>query len=43
MHYPIIALIMGHRAWAPEGREGRYRAGPKGRNQEVGAGGPLDF
>ena len=30
MHYPIIALIMGHTAWAPEGREGRYQAGPKG-------------
>ena len=23
-------------AWAPEGREGRYQAGPKGRNLEVG-------
>ena len=31
---------MGHTAWAPEGREGRYQAGPKGpkgRNLEVGA------
>ena len=28
---------MGHTAWAPEGREGRYQAGPKGRSQEVGA------
>ena len=26
---------MGHTAWAPEGREGRYQAGPKGRNLEV--------
>ena len=25
---------MGHTAWAPEGREGRYQAGPKGRNLE---------
>ena len=23
---------MGHTAWAPEGREGRYQAGPKGRS-----------
>ena len=28
---------MGHTAWAPEGREGRYQAGPKGRSLEVGA------
>ena len=26
---------VGHTAWAPEGREGRYQAGPKGRNHEV--------
>ena len=28
---------MGHTAWAPEGREGCYQAGPKGRNLEGGA------
>ena len=28
---------MGYTAWAPEGREGRYQAGPKGRSLEVGA------
>ena len=28
---------MGHTAWAPEEREGRYQAGPKGRSLEVGA------
>ena len=28
---------VGHTAWAPEGREGRYHAGPKGRNLEVEA------
>ena len=28
---------MGHTAWAPEGREGRSQAGPKGRKLEVGA------
>ena len=28
---------MGHTAWAPDGREGRYQAGPKGRSLEVGA------
>ena len=26
---------MGHTAWAPEGREGRSQAGPKGRKLEV--------
>ena len=30
MHYPIMHWCMGHTAWAPEGREGRYQAGPKG-------------
>ena len=34
---------VGHTAWAPEGREGRYQAGRKGRNLEVRPGGPLDF
>ena len=29
--------VVGHTAWAPEGHEGRYQAGPKGRNLEVGA------
>ena len=28
---------MGHTAWAPEGREGRHQAGPKGRSLEVRA------
>ena len=28
---------LGHTAWAPEGREGRSQAGPKGRKLEVGA------
>ena len=28
---------VGHTAWAPEGREGRSQAGPKGRRLEVGA------
>ena len=28
---------MGHTALAPEGREERYQAGPKGRSLEVGA------
>ena len=28
---------VGHTAWAPEGREGRSQAGPKGRKLEVGA------
>ena len=27
---------VGHTAWAPEGREGRSQAGPKGRQLEVG-------
>ena len=27
---------VGHTAWAPEGREGRSQAGPKGRQPEVG-------
>ena len=33
---PSLHWCMGHTAWAPEGREGRYQAGPKGRNLEVG-------
>ena len=28
---------VGHTAWAPEGREGRSQAGPKGHQLEVGA------
>ena len=28
---------VGHTAWAPEGREGRSQAGPKGHQIEVGA------
>ena len=28
---------VGHPAWAPEGREGRSQAGPKGHQLEVGA------
>ena len=28
---------VGHTAWAPEGREGRSQAGPKGRQLEVGS------
>ena len=27
---PSLHWCMGHTAWAPEGREGRYQAGPKG-------------
>ena len=34
---PSLHYCVGHTAWAPEGREGRYQAGPKGRNLEVGA------
>ena len=35
---------VGHTAWAPEGREGRSQAGPKGRQLEKsGPGGALDF
>ena len=34
---PSLHWCMGHTAWAPEGREGRYQAGPKGRSLEVGA------
>ena len=26
---------VGHTAWAPEGREGRYQAGSNGRNLEA--------
>ena len=29
---PSLHCYVGHTAWAPEGREGRYQAGPKGRN-----------
>ena len=28
-------MCVGHTAWAPEGREGRYQAGPKGHSLEV--------
>ena len=34
---PSLHCCVGHTAWAPEGREGRYQAGPKGRTLEVGA------
>ena len=34
---PSLHCCVGHTAWAPEGREGRYQAGPEGRNLEVGA------
>ena len=27
---PSLHCCVGHTAWAPEGREGRYQAGPKG-------------
>ena len=32
-----IIICVGHTARAPEGREGRYQAGLKGRSLEVGA------
>ena len=34
---PSLHCCVGHTAWAPEGREGRSQAGPKGRQIEVGA------
>ena len=34
---PSLHWCMGHTAWAPEGREGHFQAGPKGRSLEVGA------
>ena len=34
---PSLHCCVGHTAWAPEGREGRSQAGPKGRQLEVGA------
>ena len=41
---------VGHTAWAPEGREGRSQAGPKGQKParraaslKSGPGGALDF
>ena len=34
---PSLHWCMGHTAWAPDGREGRSQAGPKGRQLEVGA------
>ena len=33
---PSLHCCVGHTAWAPEGREGCYQAGPKGRTLEVG-------
>ena len=35
--HPSLHCCVGHTASAPEGREGRYQAGPKGRSLEVGA------
>ena len=35
-HYPIIAPLRGSHGLSAQGREGRYQAGPKGRNLEVG-------
>ena len=35
-HY-LMQCCVGHTAWAPDGREGRSQAGPKGCQQEVGA------
>ena len=32
-----LGCCVGHTAWAPEGREWHYEAGPKGRSLEVGA------
>ena len=32
----VMVLACGHTAWAPEGREGRCQAGPKGPKLEVG-------
>ena len=34
---PSLHCCVGHTAWAPEGRDGHYQAGPKGCNLEVGA------
>ena len=35
--HPSLHCCVGHTASAPEGREGRYQAGPKGRSLKIGA------